>query len=297
MIDKTIIDKIYIAGYIDGDGCFDIRTNTSKTNSKIDIASTDLDILIYFAKVFGGTVSVSKQGKTAKQKPCHHWLIYGKNSCEFAINIMPYLIEKRSQCKSYIDVIQSNFCNRSKLKEIFFQTKSNLELVTKQTFQELKSVEKSIEPTVEDFVYLAGFIDAECSLGIENYKPNNRPNKVYKILLQLNNSISPVFFWIKERFGGHVHFINRHSKDVTRRDQICWRLSGKTLYPILKQLRPFLHHKQPVCDKLIEFYETTLPNGGARHTQAFRDAYALVLAKRECILHDVHQLNLKGVSI
>jgi hypothetical protein len=297
MIDKTIIDKIYIAGYIDGDGCFDIRTNTSKTNSKIDIASVNLDILIYFAKVFGGNVQISKKGKTAKQKPCHHWVIHGKDSCKFAINILPYLIEKRSQCQTYIDVIQSKLSDRTKFKEIFFHTKSHLELVTKQTFEELRLVEKSIEPTEEDFIYLAGFIDAECSLGIQNYKPANRPNKVYKISLQLNNSVSPVFFWIRERFGGHVHFIDRKSKDITRRDQICWRISGKSLYPILKQLRPFLHHKQPVCDKLIEFHETILPNGGARHTQAFRDAYSAVLAKRECILHDVHKLNLKGVSI
>lgn len=297
MIDQNTIDKVYIAGYIDGDGCFDIRRNSKKTNCRIDISSTNLDILVYFAKVFGGGVQISKKGNRPSHKPCHHWIIYGKNSLDFSLEIFPYLVEKRSQCEAYISVLQSIGKLKETAKEIFYNIKDNPQTVTKLDCEFLKCIKKSIIPSIEDFIYLAGFIDAECSFGIMSYIPKNRPNKVYKVFLACNNTCSPVFYWLMHRFGGQVHFINRNNQNSKWRDQISWRISSRSLYSILKQIIPYLRFKKPVCEKLIEFYETTLPNGGARHTQTFRDAYAIILAKRERILHEVHKLNQKGISI
>ena len=45
----------------------------------------------------------------------------------------------------------------------------------------------------------------------------------------------------------------------------------------------------------MKFYQTTLKNGGARHTEEFRTSYAKIIEEREKIIHKVHQLNKKGI--
>lgn len=73
-----------------------------------------------------------------------------------------------------------------------------------------------------------------------------------------------------------------------------WRISGKALSKILSKICPFLKYKQPVCEKLMEFYKTTLSNGGDRQSKAFKQSYAKVLTRRADIKNQVHLLNAKG---
>ena len=147
-----------------------------------------------------------------------------------------------------------------------------------------------------DYAYLAGLIDAECCLSIHHYKPKNKPNVVYKIHLSLNNTKRPIFQWLAERFGGNFQFIDRESKNPNHSDQLKWSLSGKALSKILPNIVKYLEYKKPVCEELIKFYATTLSNGGARHTEEFRESYSKIIEKRERIVHKVHQLNKKGIS-
>lgn len=290
----SIIDEIYISGYIDGDGCFSISKNISKRNCSIVINSTNRNVLIDFVASFGGCVGKPKT-TTPKNKPIHRFEIGSIGALDLAKSIIPYLIEKKSQCLQFI----SYFLTKSHTNRSIILAKLELlryceDLVTKEHFDKIKDLPKSVEPTENDYIYLAGFIDAECNLGIQYYKPKNKPNKVYKTVFQLNNSKHPIFYWIKERFGGSVCYVPRHDKDPNRRDQIHWKITGKALHPILKRVHPYLRYKKPVCEKLIEFHETTLKNGGARHTDAFRESYSKVLSIRESIVSEVHKLNLKG---
>jgi hypothetical protein len=80
-----------------------------------------------------------------------------------------------------------------------------------------------------------------------------------------------------------------------RKNQLVWRLTGRSLSQVLDKIYPFLKHKKPVCKQLMKFYSTTLPNGGARHTEIFRSQYIKVLKIRESIVAKVHKLNLKGI--
>jgi hypothetical protein len=168
-------------------------------------------------------------------------------------------------------------------------------LATKECKEIFEKEKNTIVPTEEDFAYLAGFIDAECCFCIQRYRCNNNQNFLYKILLQCNNTKTPVFKWLLQRFGGQIHFIDKNSFDKNQRNQLCWRLSSKSLTKILSKIFPYLVHKKPVCEKIIEFSKTILPNGGARHTDIFRSSYQSVLRKREEIVKEVHKLNQKGV--
>jgi len=286
----------YAAGYIDGDGCFHIRKQQSKFVNHFIITSTNRNVLAWFKKTFGGTISSAKKNQPKKHKPLYQFSIKKKIGIPFTESIIPYLIEKIEEAKVFID-----FANSKSIDErILLISKMNIlknstNLVSKNMKIEFESLRKTIDPSQEDFSYLAGFIDAECCLGIQRYRSKNKPNFIYKIQLQCNNTKAPVFKWLLQRFGGQIHFIDRNTKDITQRNQLTWRLSSAALANILSEIYPFLKYKKPVCEELMKFYKTTLPNGGARHTDEFRGDYARAIEDRENIVRKVHLLNLKGI--
>jgi hypothetical protein len=44
----------------------------------------------------------------------------------------------------------------------------------------------------------------------------------------------------------------------------------------------------------MDFYETTLENGGDRNSEGFKESYKDLLCLRESICNEVHVLNSKG---
>jgi hypothetical protein len=295
-------DYAYIAGYIDGDGCFYIAKFRAKNRISIKfpmgiiISSTNEKIITWFKNLFGGSQRSVKKND-GHRKNMHYFILRKIAGVELTTNIFPYLVEKKEEAKVFVNFAHSNNANHkikliSKMKIL----KDVTNLVSKYHIEEFEEFKNTIAPTELDFAYLAGFIDAECSLNIQKYLPKDRPNHVYKIILQCNNTKAPVFKWLLQRFGGQIHFIDRRNHGKARRNQITWRLSGNALSKILDKIYPFLKYKQPVCEQLMKFYQTTLPNGGARHTETFRTQYSEVIKIREEIVINVHKLNLKGIS-
>ncbi|HXB11349.1 MAG TPA: LAGLIDADG family homing endonuclease [Bacteroidia bacterium] len=292
----------YAAGYIDGDGCFSIRKEpyknkiTSKYPAAIVISSVNPEVLYWFKDIFGGSVQ-----KNNTHIPNHKYIYYfhlkKTKSINFSKQIMSYLVEKVSEAKTFIDFINSTTTEDKNINiDKMYILKNSTNLVCKSNKIEFESERNTIEPTEEDFAYLAGFIDAECCLGIQRYRSKDKPNFLYKIQLQCNNTKAPVFKWLLQRFGGQVHFIDRRSKDINQRDQLTWRLTSASLANILEKIHPFLIHKKPVCEELMKFNKTILKNGGARHTEEFRKSYADSIKQREEIVNKVHLLNLKGIN-
>ena len=293
----------YLAGYLDGDGCFYIGYQRSPKRKRIKkscciiINCVNESTLNSFKKVFGGSVQLAKEAHDNK-KSLFRYTLKKRTSVIVMQKVLPFLVEKKEECETALkfatsscEKIDEECIDRMKiLKDV-----SNL--VSKYHKKEFEKSRNTIIPTKEDYAYLAGFIDAECCLCIQKYKPKDRPNHVYKILLQCNNTKAPVFKWILERFGGVVHFIDRLTHQKARKNQLAWRLSGKELSALLPNIVEFLRYKKPVCEELIKFYQTTLLNGGARHTDEFRTHYESVLKIREDIVAKVHLLNLKGNSL
>ena len=288
---KKINDIIYFAGYTDGDGCFSITYLNKKFRPNFIISSTNFMIINYILENFGGSVRGYSK-KTPIQKPVYYITKIGSEAYAFAKKLFSYLIQKKKECDLFISFFDSSSKNEKLeiIQKLKFQHRE-ADLISIDDIAKLKVIDPII-PTEEDFIYMAGFIDAECNFTISKYKPKNKPNFVYKIMLQLNDTKSPMFYWIKSRFGGFCCFFKRKEP---LKNQITWRLTGKSLYPFLKQIVPYLRYKKPVCEKLIEFYETTLQNGGARHTEKFRKSYAQIISKREAIIQQVHILNKKGL--
>jgi len=295
-------DYAYLSGYLDGDGCFYIGKFlpkgriTYKFPASIIISSINNDVLQEFKCMFGGSICSKKH--IIKGHKQLHSLSIKKNESKILINnIIEYLVEKKQEALLMLSFINSN-SNSDRFKYINEMKilKDTGNIVSKHHKEQFKEFSNTIDPSTNDYAYLAGFIDAECCLSISKYKPKNRPNYTYKISLSLNNTKAPIFKWLLQRFGGSISFVNRIKHKKATKNQLLWRITGKALSKLLPCIYPYLKYKKPVCYELMKFYNTTLINGGDRQSEFFHDFYSRTIDIRENIVSNVHKLNLKGIK-
>ncbi len=297
----------YAAGYIDGDGCFYIGKTTQKPKIitvyeySIQTVSVKKPVLDLLAEIFGGFVR--KKPYKVKHRDAFCWTIKGQFSVQLAEQIMPFLVDKNIQCKLFLQFAKLIYCNKFRtvdtsiinqrndlISQIRWERHMN-NLITREDIEALKHRKCIITPSSIDYPYLAGLIDSEGCFRIKKWKPKNRPNEVYNITVEIGNTKLPVLPWLVERFGGSVVFI---AAKANKKASATWTLSAAALYEILPKIRPFLISKKEVCDMLIEFQKTILPNGGDRHSELFRALFEKRREVREQIIREVHQFNLKG---
>jgi len=297
----------YIAGYIDGDGCFYIgktiqkRKNITVYEHSIQIVSVKKPVLEEFQSHFGGFIKKKPYKENHRDAFC--WTLKNKVAKDLSWAICEILIEKGNQAKLFAEfcetinhnkfrtIKQDVLNNRDRIIYQIREEKHMNNLITKEEIESLKNEGLTITPTEEDFPYLAGLIDSEGCFRIKKWKPKNRPNEVYNISVEIGNTKFPIMPWLIKRFGGSICYV---AAKGTKRSAAIWTLSAAALYNILPKIRPYLRSKQEVCDKLIEFQQTILPNGGDRHSELFRALFEKRREVRERIIKEVHQFNHKG---
>jgi len=298
---------LYTAGYLDGDGCFYLGKTIQKPKMimvyefSIQCVSVKREVLELFKEQFGGYICEKPSKKHHKRAFC--WTIKQSASKCLAEAIQPFLVDKTIAAKIYCEfcrLIGSN--DFEKVPSDIIEKRNNLineirkdrhmnNFVTKESIEEVNKNKCIKTPQDADYVYLAGLIDSEGCFRIKKWQPKNKPNDVYAIALEIGNTKLPILPWLTERFGGHVQYI---SPRKNKRASATWSIAAKTLFDILPKIRPFLIGKQPVCDKLIEFQETILPNGGDRHSELFKALFKRRCEVRERIIGEIHELNHKG---
>lgn len=296
----------YIAGYIDGDGCFYIGKFLQKPNItvyeySIQVVSVKRLVLDKFKIKFGGYIR--KKPYKLKHRDAFCWTIKGQHAVAIAKGVLPFLIDKKIQSEIFIKFSKLIYGNKFRtVDNLVINERNNLinnirwerhmnNLITKETIESLKDKKCTVTPNSIDYPYLAGLIDSEGCFRIKKWKPKNRPNEVYNISLEIGNTKLPILPWLVERFGGSCVFIEAKNN---KRSSAIWTLSAAALYEVLPKIRPFLINKQEVCDKLIEFQKTILPNGGDRHSELFRALFEKRVEIRKRIINEVHEFNLKG---
>ena len=297
----------YIAGYIDGDGCFYVGKTIQKPKMivafeySIQIVSVKRDILNVFRNYFGGCIRKKPFKKLHRDAFC--WTIKGQESISLTKQILPFMVDKAYQGEIFVQfaklIFRNNFKTvknsllneRNRLINLIREDKHMNNLITQEDIEGPKEKANTITPSSVDYPYLAGLIDSEGCFRIKKWKPKKRPNPVYNINLEIGNTKLPLMPWLIERFGGSVVFI---PAKANKKAAAIWTLSAAALYEILPKIRPFLTNKQIVCDKLIEFQKTILPNGGDRHSELFRALFEKRREIREKIISEIHKLNHKG---
>ena len=295
----------YLAGYIDGDGCLYLGTfsqgEITVYEFSLQIASVKKAVLNEFKTNFGGSIRMRPYKQRHKDAFC--WTIKGQCAEKTALGVLPYLVEKTKQCQLFIEFSKSIQCNNFKTvakktidlrNELIKQIREEKHMnnhVTREEIEKLKEVALTITPVDLDYPYLAGLIDSEGCFRIKTWKPKKRPNHVYNITVEIGNTKFPVMPWLVKRFGGSVVYIEGRNG---KKPSATWTLSAAALYKVLPKIRPYLSSKQEVCDKLLEFQQTILPNGGDRHSELFRALFEKRREIRESIIAEVHALNHKG---
>ena len=297
----------YISGYLDGDGCFYLGKTIQKHKNivvyeySIQIVSVKRKVLDTFCKHFGGHVGIKPD--KVNHKRAYVWTAKCDTAKKLALKVFPHVIDKKLQCKYFIELCNSINCNNFKVvsnnnlidrDQIIEKSRRNKEmegLITKEDIERINQNKLTVIPTDFDFPYLAGLIDSEGCFRIKKWKPINKPNHVYNITVEIGNTKFPILPWLLERFGGSVCFIPAKEN---KRASATWTLSAAALYAILPRICVYLCNKKAVCEKLIEFQGTILPNGGDRHSELFRALFEKNREVRERIVQEVHMLNKKG---
>jgi len=297
----------YIAGYIDSDGCLYIGKTIQKPKMitvfeySIQICSVKREVLDTFENAFGG--STRKKPFKERHRDAFCWTIKGIKAVQLIKQIIHFMIDKKHQGKLFIQFSQLIYGNNFKTVENSLLNKRDRiikdirkdkhmnNLINKESIDSLKEISKTVIPSKNDYPYLAGLIDSEGCFRIKKWKPKKKPNHVYNITLEIGNTKLPIMPWLVERFGGSVVFIPGKKN---KKASATWTLSAAALYQILPKIRNYLRNKQIVCDKLIEFQKTILPNGGDRHSELFRALFEKRREIRERIVDEVHKFNLKG---
>jgi hypothetical protein len=300
-VNKHIIS--YLAGYFDGDGYFGLKKIAPQSkNKKVDfyfssefcIGSTDKPVLNFFKKHFGGNVLVSGRKETKSNwKIQYKFSLNAKESVNVAKMMLPFLVEKKEECKCYIDFFLTECRNE---KELLVDKMNNLKtsnIVTKKNLDLLKKNRKTKKISFYDYSYLAGFIDAECSLGLYRYEREDRENFLYFARFRLTNTKFPCFFFLVSRFGGSLTF---NEKKGNNRPKIRCTISGENLSKILLKTHPFLVTKKQICQKLIDFRKLVVADGD-RDGKVFRDSYKKNLIERDKLYHKIKELNTRQSNI
>lgn len=241
----------YAAGYIDGDGCFCIANNFTYS---LSICTVNIENAKWFKERFEGTFS-SRYPKDKNRKQVFTFR-FNTKGLKILPEIEKFLIEKKEECKVFNNC-RDVFLRRD--KSIFYEEmkrlKSSCNLIYQPMKDELKNTKISIVPNETDFAYLAGFVDAECSLDILRRKQPVGGQFSYVAQIQCNNTKFPFFKWVADRFGGNFYFLN-NSKNSNRRNQMIWRIRGKECYQLLEKIYPFLNYKKTICSEILRLKET-----------------------------------------
>lgn len=302
----------YLAGYTDGDGSIFCRTYIQKPSTKVyesslQICSVDQNICNYFFHEFKGAVH-KRPEKRNNRRDSWLWYVKGKQCQSILEEMINFLILKKRISILCCSLIENVSCKRSykrnpvsesthQLRQnIIHQIKEEIHMndrIDENLFQSLKDIKKIKIPSNADFAYLAGLIDAEGCFRIQHWQPKRQGRSEHWVItLEIGNSKFSIFPWLLERFGGSI--IYRKPTKSRHNAMIIWSLRSDALFQILPNIYPFLRVKKERCEKLVQFHQISIPLGGDRKSQTFKNHVMDVLHTRKILFDEFQILNAKG---
>jgi len=292
---------IYLAGYIDCDGCISIGQFPSAGRKayrlNLDISSTSTDIMQWLVKNFRGKVRNGTNPPTTC-KPLKQWRLHDKDAYKLICDVHPYLLLKDRQAELAIDFYRN--CIRLKHKgvlrprwlisreEMYHAKMHELNARGKNDCIACESHTKREIPELterEKLIYLASVIDAEGSVSIYHASQPSKNYYAYLLGLMIANTDTRLIDWLVTNYGGWTRWRRYKSKEW--KDIKVWNIGGEKTYQLLKQVRPFLIVKQKQADLGMEFYRKCITNR-TRSQWIKNKAYEYYLEMR--------RLNRRGVG-
>lgn len=105
----TELEKSYLAGIIDGEGCIGAAAVADKRPGRspsamftVFIAMTDREALDLAHRLYGGSVREKPDTRGGNRRMVYCWQAYGDIGARFLADILPYLRIKTAQAEAYI---------------------------------------------------------------------------------------------------------------------------------------------------------------------------------------------------
>jgi len=115
-----MINKIWLAGFIDGDGCFNVTKNNWNYYPRLLITNTNKEILEKIRDHYGGDLRGRSTGP-ANWKTVYFYRAAWKVFRAIAMDVIPYLEIKKEQASLCIDMLDT----KDKEKRIAIKEKIN----------------------------------------------------------------------------------------------------------------------------------------------------------------------------
>lgn len=272
--DRSINENVvaYITGFFDGEGTIGVYKRNSQNSIKleINIANTNLEVLKRIKNVFSGEINNRSSSKRySNRKKAWQWIIGNRYKQKFFLeHIFPYLIVKKSQVELGLEYLErtsesqgeclsqeestfrESYINKFKIQKHYFYTTEEVE-----RFNSLIKTTKHSQIVIRESVYsyIAGFFDAEGSVGAYFNKNNN------DIILQVSISNTYPFILIKLKsiFGGNVNIEKRQEKSLKWKKKWIWRtLAINDVKFFLTKILPYSIAKKPQIELGLKFLET-----------------------------------------
>lgn len=108
-IEPTQYDLAYLAGYLDGEGCFLFQERTAV----VTISNTYPHVLHWIKSMFHGTISL-KHSMNGRTRAAYSWRVYGSNAERICKMVMPYLKEKKRQAELVLQAREASANSESR---------------------------------------------------------------------------------------------------------------------------------------------------------------------------------------
>jgi len=132
-------DKAYIAGIMDGEGCFNMIKNPKRNSihsARIMVVNTEMSMLSFLKDRYGGFVIESKSKMQKRYR--WMWVLSNSNIDKFLHDILPYLVVKKEQAKIMIKFRKSKLRTKYKRNGISKYVFKMREIL----YQRLKDIKK-----------------------------------------------------------------------------------------------------------------------------------------------------------
>lgn len=107
------LDLAYLAGIIDGEGCFHMCVLSKNPNDGyinphyrgvLKVSNTDETLIIWLKETFAGTESACTRATSSKkfERMVFDWIVTGFRLLDLCEQVLPYLIIKKKHCENMI---------------------------------------------------------------------------------------------------------------------------------------------------------------------------------------------------
>jgi hypothetical protein len=100
-------ELFYIAGFLDGEGCFHTPVRGRRMDCVLSCANTHKPTLDWIQKVLGGKVYRHGDNRVQAKKPQYVWIVRGQLAIEICRTIAPFLKQKAKQALLMLSLHQT----------------------------------------------------------------------------------------------------------------------------------------------------------------------------------------------